>query len=63
MLDEPEDHALVRPVHTSMKVDPQERPEIPVTRRRFKVWKTKEWKRRSNMRAAKAAAYRTVIDD
>lgn len=54
---EPEDHAITRPVHTSMKVDPTEREEVPISRRRFKVWKTKDWKRRSQMRAAKAAAY------
>jgi hypothetical protein len=56
-MSEPEDHALPRPVHTSMKMDPTERQEIPITPRRFKVWKTKDWKRRSQMRAARAAAY------
>lgn len=56
---EPEDHALPRPVHTSMKVDPTERPEPSVSNRRFKVWKTKEWKRRTAVRAEKAAAYRS----
>ncbi len=57
---EPEDHALPRPVHTSEKCDPRERPEIPVQRRRFKVWKTKGWKRRTRMRAARAEAYRML---
>ena len=60
MMDEPEDHALTRPVHTSMKADPLERPDPPATGRRFKVWKTKAWKRRSNQRAERAAAYRQL---
>ena len=55
-----EDHALTRPVHTSMKADPDDRPDVPVGRRRFKVWKTKAWKRRTAQRAQKAAAYRTL---
>ncbi|MCP3991666.1 MAG: hypothetical protein GY724_21520 [Actinomycetia bacterium] len=57
---EPEDHALPRPVHTSMKADPLERPDRQIGRRRFKVWKTKAWKRRTNMRAERAAAYREL---
>ncbi len=61
-LAEPEDHALPRPVHTSMKVDPLERPEASVGRRRFKVWKTKAWKRRSIQRAQRAAAYRLAAE-
>ena len=60
---EPEDHALPRPVHTSMKMDPTERVDPPIARRRFKVWKTKDWKRRSQMRAARAAAYSQSEDD
>lgn len=59
---EPEDLALPRPVHTSMKTDPQERPQIAVRKRRFKVWKTKAWKRRSQVRAERAAAYRPQDD-
>ena len=59
---EPEDHALPRPHHTSLKVDPGERPELPVSRRRFKVWKTKAWKRRTAARAERAAAYRAAVD-
>ncbi len=59
-MDEPEDHALPRPHHTSYKTDPAERPEVPVARRRFKVWKTKSWKRRSIQRAQRAAAYRSL---
>jgi len=58
---EPENHALPRPVHTSMKVDPLERPEAEIKQRRFKVWKTKAWKRRSNQRAERAAAYRVEL--
>ena len=60
---EPENHALPRPVHTSMKADPTERGEAPaVQSRRFKVWKTKDWKRRSQARADRAAAYRSLAD-
>jgi hypothetical protein len=55
-MSEPEDHALPRPVHSSMKADPAERPEVPVKTRRFKVWKTKAWKRRTKQRARRAAA-------
>lgn len=58
---EPEDHALPRPVHTSAKADPGERPETTVTRRRFKVWKTKAWKRRSAYRAERAASYEALL--
>lgn len=60
-LAEPEDHALPRPVHTSAKADPADRPEAVVTRSRFKVWKTKEWKRRSMVRAQRAATYEALI--
>ena len=57
-LDEPEDHALPKPVHTARKVDPSEKPQAAdVSRRRFKVWKTKGWKRRTAQRAERAAAY------
>lgn len=58
---EPEDHALPRPVRTSEKADPAERQEVTVSRRRFKVWKTKDWKRRSAMRAQKAASYQALL--
>lgn len=60
-LAEPEDHALPRPVHTSRKVAPEERPEFEVKRRRFKVWKTKGWKRRSSARAERAAVYNQFV--
>jgi hypothetical protein len=60
-LAEPEDHALPRPVHTSFKADPAERPEAGVTKRRFKVWKTKDWKRRSRQRAERAATYQALL--
>lgn len=60
-LVEPEDHALPRPVNTSTKADPSERPVTEVKRRRFKVWKTKEWKRRSAARAQRAAAYEALL--
>lgn len=58
---EPEDHALPRPVHTSMKAEPDERPEFEPSRRRFKVWKTKAWKRRSANRAQRAASWDALI--
>ena len=60
-LVEPEDHALPLPVHTSAKADPAERPEAEVSRRRFKVWKTKAWKRRSAARAERAAEYAALL--
>lgn len=59
-LDEPENHALPRPHHTALKVEPTEKIQAPVTPRRFKVWKTKAWKRRTNQRAQRAAAYRAL---
>jgi hypothetical protein len=42
-----------------MKADPAERPEVQVKRRRFKVWKTKDWKRRTTQRARRAAVLRS----
>jgi len=60
-LAEPEDHALPRPVHTARKADPAERPEATVKRRRFKVWKTKDWKRRTAHRAERAASYEALL--
>lgn len=59
-LVEPEDHALPRPHHTSFKTDPSERPDVQIRRRRFKVWKTKAWKRRTIARAQRAEAYRNL---
>lgn len=61
-LVEPEDHALPRPVHTSSKADPSERPETVIGTTRFKVWKTKDWKRRSTKRAVRAASYRALLN-
>ncbi len=60
-LDEPDDLALPRPVHTSQKADPAERPMPMVKQRRFKVWKTKGWKRRSALRAERAASYHDLV--
>lgn len=60
-LSEPEDHALPLPVHTSFKADPSDRPEAAITSRRFKVWKTKDWKRRSAVRAQRAATYQALL--
>lgn len=67
-LEEPEDHALTRPVNTSEKVDPSERMHTAAsegwgdeTRRKFKVWKTKSWKRRSLQRAERAASYQKLL--
>jgi hypothetical protein len=59
-MEEPENLTLPHPVHTTVKTDPAERPEVTVTTRRFKVWKTKAWKRRSNERAQRAEAYRQL---
>lgn len=59
-MEEPEDLTLPRPVHTAVKTDPSERPEVPITSRRFKVWKTKAWKRRTLERAQRAEAYRQL---
>lgn len=60
---EPEDHVLPRPVHTSAKADPAEKPEPVVSKRRFKVWKTKGWKRRSARRAERAASYQALLKE
>lgn len=60
-LDEPENHALPLPVRTAIKADPSERPEVTVGGRRFKVWKTKAWKRRSAARAERAAVYDALL--
>jgi len=60
-LAEPEDHALPLPVHTSAKADPSEREEAQVSSRRFKVWKTKDWKRRSAQRTERALTYQALL--
>ncbi len=60
-LAEQEDYALPRPVHTTRKVEPDERPDVEVKWRRFKVWKTKGWKRRTNLRAERAASYHDLV--
>ncbi len=60
---EPDDLALPRPVNTSMKADPAERPTVKVGKQRFKVWKTKSWKRRTQVRARRAAAYQELARD
>lgn len=58
---EPENHALPRPVRTSEKADPADRLESTVKSHRFKVWKTKDWKRRSTQRAQRAATYQALL--
>ena len=60
-LAEPEDHALPRPARSTFKADPSEREPAPIARRRFKVWKTKDWKRRSAVRAERAATYQALL--
>ena len=60
MLAEPEEYALPVLAHASMKADPAERPEISIGGHRFRVWKTKAWKRRTSQRAQRAAAYRSL---
>jgi len=62
-VDEPEDLTLPRPHHLSAKVDPQEKQMPEIQKRRFRVWKTRAWKRRSNERAQRAAAWRDTEDD
>ena len=59
-LDEYGDYTLPRPIHTSLKTNPEDRPEVQIKRSKFRVWKTKAWKRRSLNRAAKAAAYQEL---
>lgn len=45
-----------RPHHTRVDMDPSERAEPPIkAKREYRHWKQKFWKRRTNMRAAKAA--------
>jgi hypothetical protein len=45
--DEPEGLALPRPHHTAVRLEPVNRDEVhEPSRPRFKVWKTKAWKRR-----------------
>ncbi len=60
-MDEPEDHALPRPRNTSVKASPEDRPGTEVKRRRFKVWKTKGWKRRNLLRAERANSYNQLV--
>ena len=60
-LAEPDDYTLPRPVHTSEKTAPEDRPERVAQKQRFRVWKTKSWKRRKLNRAAKAAAYQELL--
>ncbi len=62
-VEEPEDLALPRPHHLTEKVDPHDRQMPEVRKRRFRVWKTRAWKRRSNERAMRAAAWRNTDDD
>jgi hypothetical protein len=59
-MDEPEGLAFTQLLHLSMKADPAERPELTVGSHRFRVWKTKSWKRRASQRAQRAAAYRAL---
>jgi hypothetical protein len=56
-VDEPDNLALPRPHHISEKVDPADRPAYEVRSRRFKVWKTRAWKRRTNQRQQRAQAW------
>lgn len=60
-MEEPDDLALPRPVHSAQKTAPTERPERQVARKRFRVWKTKGWKRRSSVRAERAASYHNLV--
>jgi hypothetical protein len=53
---EPDDLALPRPHHTSVRLEPVNRDEVGSSsdRPKFKVWKTKAWKRRKQERRQRA---------
>jgi hypothetical protein len=53
---EPEDLALPRPHHTAVRLEPVNRDEVAEApeRRKFRVWKTKAWKRRKLERRQRA---------
>lgn len=54
-LDEPDGVALPRPHHTAVRLEPISRDEVLSTSPpRFKVWKTKAWKRRKLERQQRA---------
>ena len=54
---EPEDLALPNPHHTAIRLEPVNRDEVAQPERpRFKVWKTKAWKRRKLERRQRAMA-------
>jgi len=60
-LVEPDNMVLPKHVHSSVDVDPADKPSRkPVQRKRFKVWKTKAWKRRSTIRSNKAIRWQNV---
>jgi hypothetical protein len=53
--DEPEDLALPRPHHTAVRLEPVSRDEVgEAAKPRFRVWKTKAWKRRKLERRQRA---------
>ena len=62
-IDEPEDLALPRPHQLSEKVDPTEKTVPEIQKRRFRVWKTRAWKRRSNERTQRAIAWTQTDTD
>jgi hypothetical protein len=53
---EPEDLALPRPHHTSVRLEPINRDDVAesLERPKFRVWKTKAWKRRKLERRQRA---------
>ena len=56
-VDEPENLALPRPHHTAVRLEPVSRNEVSEPpSHRFKVWKTKAWKRRKLQRRQRALA-------
>jgi len=58
-MTEPEDLVLPRPVNTATDIEPSEKPpKAKANQKRFKVWKTKDWKRRSLARKRKALQYK-----
>ncbi len=55
---EPEDVALPRPHSTRVDIAPEDQVKVARTKsNKFKVWKTKAWKRRTTERVRRAKLY------
>jgi hypothetical protein len=59
--DEPDDLALPRPHHTAVRLEPVNRDDFDTSPRRFRVWKTKAWKRRKLERRQRAMMERRLL--